>query len=80
MSRHIDQRHDRRAAIIPQGDCLQVDGNAAPSFFRVAVRRNSGQCRDQRRLAVVNVSSQSDDHVGPPRSQYSSAGIGDSPR
>ena len=80
MPRNIDECYHRSATIVAQGDGLQIDGDSALPFFGVAVGGNPGERGNKRRLAMVHVSSEADDHTSPPRSQNSSAGIGVSPR
>ena len=67
---------------VTQRHGLQIDRDAARAFFRVAIRADTGEGRHQRRLAVIHVTGEPDDHRtgAPPLYQYSSAGMGESLR
>jgi hypothetical protein len=64
VSGHVDKTDSQRSFI--RGDCIQrretkVDGDAAPFFFRQAIRVNAGKCTDQRRLAMIDMAGCSND-------------------
>ncbi len=63
ISRAPAHRQIRSAPRIVQKRKAQVDGDAAPLFFRQAVGMRTGQRLHQRRFAVVNMPRGSNDHA-----------------
>jgi hypothetical protein len=62
MARYIDNAHTLAAGKIKKGE-PEFNGNSAALFFFQPVRIDAGQCLDQRRLSMVDVSGSTEDDL-----------------